>query len=613
MTARSGTLIRAFGITAAAVLVMLILASRAFAQADIVSAGPLTDITVGDDLSCQVQAGGFDQFFGDAPGSCGTAVVVGGQSYGTAVEGDGAFTPVSPATLAGAGTAQDPYTVTTTVEALDANASPLVALTEVDSYVVGNAYYRTGMTVTNVSGTPITNLILYHAGDCYLGGDDSGFGFLDAASGTVACAQNADDSPGGPFMAFEPITADDHYVEAQYGYVFAAIMDDTDFPDVVDTNGDPDNPGNPEDNGEGINWDTGMLAPGVPQTYSMCTTFSSGAVGTPCSSSASSPPPPPPTPTTAPAVLATSPASVSTSGAGVTGSVDPGGLATTAYFEYGLDPKYTGGGPVTYPQSTPAQSVGSDFSTHAVSASLTGLVPNALYHIRLVATNTAGTTLGQDVTFSTQAAPAPAPPTLGHNFNIQPVTGTVLVLINGKFVPLTQVTQIPNNTEINALHGTINLITAAAGSGGARDAAAKGKKHKGKTPTQSGSFGGAVFRLNQTTAGKNKGLTTLTLVENAFNGAPSYSVCTTHKAPDATVAKASTKTLQLLHASAHGKFTTKGRYGAATVLGTKWTTADRCDGTLIHDITDSVMVTDFVRHKTIVLHAGQSYLAKART
>jgi hypothetical protein len=25
------------------------------------------------------------------------------------------------------------------------------------------------------------------------------------------------------------------------------------------------------------------------------------------------------------------------------------------------------------------------------------------------------------------------------------------------------------------------------------------------------------------------------------------------------------------------------------------------------------MVTDFVRHKTIVLHAGQSYLAKART
>ena len=612
MTVRSARLRRGLAITAAALLVTLILASRAFAQADIASAGPLTDITIGDDLSCQVQAGGFDQFFGDAPGSCGTAVVVGGQSYG--ISADNAFQSVSPATLAGTGTAQDPYTVTTTVEALDANASPLVTLTEVDSYVVGNAYYRTDMTVTNVSGSSIPNLILYHAGDCYLNGDDSGFGFADAASGTVACTLDPNNSPAGPFMAFEPITPSDHYMESGYGTVFDAIDSQAEFPNTADTEGDPNDPGNPEDNGEGIDWDTGTLAPGAPETFSMCSAFDSGSVGAPCGTSAPPPAAPPPAPTTsAPTVLAASPASVNTNGAGVTGSVDPGGLATTAYFEYGLDPKYTGGGPVTYPQSTPAQSVGSDFSTHAVSASLTGLVPNALYHIRLVATNSAGTTLGQDVTFSTQAAPAPAPPTLGRSFNIQPVTGTVLVLINGKFVPLTQVSQIPNNTEINALHGTINLITAAAGSGGARDAAAKGKNHKGKTPTQSGSFGGAVFRLNQTTAGKNKGLTTLTLVENAFNGAPSYSLCSKHKAADATVAKASTKTLQLLHASAHGKFTTKGRYGAATVLGTKWTTADRCDGTLIHDITDSVMVTDFVRHKTIVLHAGQSYLAKART
>ena len=63
--------------------------------------------------------------------------------------------------------------------------------------------------------------------------------------------------------------------------------------------------------------------------------------------------------------------------------------------------------------------------------------------------------------------------------------------------------------------------------------------------------------------------------------------------------------------SAKGKFRTKGRYAAATVRGTKWTIADRCDGTLTHDLTDSVVVNDFVRHKTIVLHAGQSYLAKA--
>ena len=44
--------------------------------------------------------------------------------------------------------------------------------------------------------------------------------------------------------------------------------------------------------------------------------------------------------------------------------------------------------------------------------------------------------------------------------------------------------------------------------------------------------------------------------------------------------------------------------------GTKWTIADRCDGTLTRDLTDSVAVMDFVRHKTIILHAGQSYLAR---
>ena len=38
----------------------------------------------------------------------------------------------------------------------------------------------------------------------------------------------------------------------------------------------------------------------------------------------------------------------------------------------------------------------------------------------------------------------------------------------------------------------------------------------------------------------------------------------------------------------------------------------RCDGTLTRVITDSVVVTDFVRHKTIILHAGQSYLAPIR-
>lgn len=119
-------------------------------------------------------------------------------------------------------------------------------------------------------------------------------------------------------------------------------------------------------------------------------------------------------------------------------------------------------------------------------------------------------------------------------------------------------------------------------------------------------FGGAIFKLTQA----RNGLTKLALAEGAFPGAPTFATCQAHKAGEASAA--ASKTLQLLHASAKGKFRTSGRYSAATVRGTKWTIADRCDGTLTRDIVHSVAVSDCVRHRTIVLHAGQSYLAKPR-
>jgi hypothetical protein len=274
------------------------------------------------------------------------------------------------------------------------------------------------------------------------------------------------------------------------------------------------------------------------------------------------------------------------------------GQATTVVFQYGIDARYRPGGAtgIVYDQSTPPQALPADSTPHAVAAAVTGLVPNALYHERLVATNAAGTTFGPDQTFTTPASPAPSPPVLGQSVNAKPVSGQVFVLVGTKLVPLTQGQQIPSGAILDARAGSLQ-ITAAAGTG-----------HK----TQTGVFGGAIFQLTQARGGAGRGLTTLRLVENAFPGAPSFGSCKAHGAPDGSAAALSSKTLQLLHASAHGKFRTTGRYAAATVRGTKWTTADRCDGTLVHDVTDSVAVTDFVRHRTVVLHAGQSYLVRAR-
>jgi hypothetical protein len=131
-------------------------------------------------------------------------------------------------------------------------------------------------------------------------------------------------------------------------------------------------------------------------------------------------------------------------------------------------------------------------------------------------------------------------------------------------------------------------------------------------PSQTGTFGGGAFRVAQASRGANKGLATLSLLQGVVKGAPAYSVCTRKgKSTDASAAATSHRVLQLLHASARGKFRTAGRYSAATVRGTAWSLANRCDGTLTRVSSHTVAVTDFVRHVTVVLHAGQSYLARA--
>ena len=71
------------------------------------------------------------------------------------------------------------------------------------------------------------------------------------------------------------------------------------------------------------------------------------------------------------------------------------------------------------------------------------------------------------------------------------------------------------------------------------------------------------------------------------------------------------RVLGRLKGSAHGKFTTRGQYSAATVRGTVWNVSNRCAGTLTQVGRGVVSVRDFLRRKTITLHAGQRYLAKA--
>jgi DNA-binding beta-propeller fold protein YncE len=79
------------------------------------------------------------------------------------------------------------------------------------------------------------------------------------------------------------------------------------------------------------------------------------------------------------------------------GSVDPEGVAATYHFDYGPSSSYG--------QSTPAPGpeLASATSGQYVTTVLGGLTPGAVYHYRLVAANTGGTTYGPDQTFTTYA------------------------------------------------------------------------------------------------------------------------------------------------------------------------------------------------------------------
>ncbi len=177
------------------------------------------------------------------------------------------------------------------------------------------------------------------------------------------------------------------------------------------------------------------------------------------------------------------------------------------------------------------------------------------------------------------------PPVVGKAVDAAVVSGTVLIKQGSKFVPLTHARQIPVGAELDTRAGTVS-ITAASGTG---------------HTTYNGHFKGAIFKITQSRSGKNRGLSTLSLLEGASPHAPTFASC--HGS--------SHRVLQTLHSSDRGHFRSRGHYAAATVRGTIWDTTDRCDGTLIAVKRGSVVVTDFRRHKNIVLTAGHSYLAKA--
>jgi hypothetical protein len=284
------------------------------------------------------------------------------------------------------------------------------------------------------------------------------------------------------------------------------------------------------------------------------------------------------------------------------GTVDPNGRSTTYSFQYGTT--------TAYGKLTAFTSAGGGKSAAPVSYALTGLTPSTTYHVRLGAGNSDGMAYGADIAFTTPAesvaggatppsgsAPAPsgtpgstpalaaeAVPALGRSVNVSTATGTVLVRVPGASsgVPLADVASVPVGAILDTRKGTVDLETALPGGG-----------------TQKGAFHGGVFQVRQAVTGR--GMTELVLRGPKPTCGGARAAATSKRRP----------ARNLWGSDNHGRFRTRGSNAVATVRGTQWFMADRCDGTYTHVKSGSVKVRELRGGRTVVLHAGQSHLARA--
>ena len=175
------------------------------------------------------------------------------------------------------------------------------------------------------------------------------------------------------------------------------------------------------------------------------------------------------------------------------------------------------------------------------------------------------------------------PPTPGKTFNVARSRGTVKVKLPGsdEFFVLQDGQQLPMGSTLDTSKGRVNLIAAASNVTGV---------------TQKAWFYQGLFKVRQS-KGK-KPVTTLEMTGKLSCGGGKAN------------AAAKKKRKRRLWGDGKGRFRTKGKHSAATVVGTKWLVEDRCNGTLTKVKRGKVRVTDFRRHKTVVVKAGHQYFAK---
>lgn len=191
---------------------------------------------------------------------------------------------------------------------------------------------------------------------------------------------------------------------------------------------------------------------------------------------------------------------------------------------------------------------------------------------------------GAGATIGSPTPPPPPRPSVA--VDVQSGTGTTLVRLPGAagFATLRGGDQIPVGSTVDVTRGSVALTSA-----------------EGKA-----TFRGGVFTVREPRAAAAARVTVLALAGGSFAACPTKK---TRRAASAGALRP-TAIVRRLFGSGKGRFRTSGRFAAATVRGTAWEVYDRCDGTYVEVKSGAVAVSDLKLHRTIVVTARHSYLAR---
>jgi sugar lactone lactonase YvrE len=152
---------------------------------------------------------------------------------------------------------------------------------------------------------------------------------------------------------------------------------------------------------------------------------------------------------------------------------------------------------------------------------------------------------------------------------------------------------IPTGAELDTTHGRVRLFVASDAHGGIQSA-----------DVYSGRF---IFRQT----GRAHPRTTFVLSQ-PLTGCARASPRATRPPSAGGRARRPTRR-QVWVTEKGGNFNTKGQYVGTSVQGTIWLTADTCTTSTVRVKQGVVTVHDFIHHRTIKLHAGQTYTAQKTT